>query len=135
MIHSKTYRITIVTKIDRPELRGTSYTPCAPGTRAVNTLWHSTHGAAVLEFDSIVAGSWDFASEFAETVRLVQIRYGKSPRTVRRTVSRTRNETRRIWIQRSLQVSAVRRAASRNDNPDWMFPLVWREPYVSDVSI
>lgn len=131
---SKPFRVSIVIKVDRPELRGSSYHPVPPGTRALCVEYHASQTDALRSFEAVLRGSHDFASEYAAAVQVDRMRSWCGPRTIRRRVERPREGTESAGdhTRRLLQVAAVRRVAARGGSqPDWMFPLVWRSPRVA----
>ena len=125
----KPFRVSIVVKVDRPELRGASYAPVAPGTRVLCVEYHATQTEAISSFEAVLRGTWDFSSEYAASVQVDRMRSDRGPRSIRRRVERAPRETERddVRARLLLQVAAVRRSAARGvRQPDWMFPLVWR---------
>lgn len=108
--NNKPYEVWFVLLVDRPELRGPSYTPVAPGTRFGQTERFATCGQAVRFHDRLLAGEYDFASEIVVKSQVVSYQGRKgSPRTVRRQVTRTRTETASDRARALLGVASARR--------------------------
>ena len=84
------YRVTIVTIVDRPDLRNATYAAVEPGSKVVARRDTWSRGEALALFDDAVRGAWDFGSEYVAAVEVWRMRDGRSPRTVRRRVERTR---------------------------------------------
>jgi hypothetical protein len=108
---TKSYRVTQVIVCDRPELRGETFHPVAPGHRTVYSVNYTTQTRAVREYEAILAGQNDFSTEYVARVDVVQLREGRSSRVVRRRVERTRVEPRRLEMLRNLARRCVQRGA------------------------
>jgi hypothetical protein len=84
------YEVRITTIVDAPERRGPSYRPVAPGTPIHITERFATQRRAVSFYNEIMAGEWDFGSEYVSRIQALKMRPNRSPRVVRRTHCRAR---------------------------------------------
>lgn len=117
-MNAKSYTVRIVTIVDRPALRGPTYTPVAAGTKVVEERVCS-FGAAVRVYEAALRGDYDFASEFVLKVEVIQKRTNASPRVVRKLVERRAVELSRegsIVNDPDLKITALAVAAHRRGN-------------------
>jgi hypothetical protein len=102
------YQIRFTLHLDRPELRGDSY-PNVPAGKQYQTWGHKTFNGAVGEFNAILKGCYDYASEYVSKVEVVRLHEGKSPTVVRKPVERKRvNESDHLAMIRTLAVGSKR---------------------------
>ena len=120
------YHVVSITTVDRPWLRDNTLPVVATGFRIVTTGRYQTQGAAVREFNRLVRGDDDFASEFVSSV-YVETATGHR-RTVRRRVERQRA---RDLSTRELRVQALACHAYRIGNTfrfltaEWDLEATW----------
>jgi hypothetical protein len=62
--------------VDHPELRGPSYQPVPAGHRVHTVMTCKTHKEAALLADGMIAGEWDFGSEYMTSVQAVARKAG-----------------------------------------------------------
>lgn len=82
------YHVISVTVVDRPWLRDTTYPVVPEGFKIITTGRFATQGAAVREFERLLGGRDDFASEYVSVVGVESWRSYR--RTIRRDVGRQR---------------------------------------------
>lgn len=89
-IRCSAYVVTVVTEVDRPDRRDSSFAPVAPGHRIADHHYFDNAGAARRFFEGVLAGELDFASEFVNTIRFcaydLRTDWTYSSRTVRKTI-------------------------------------------------
>lgn len=86
-----TYSVSFSTKIDRPELRGPSFSPVKVGTYVPTTITTTKFKSAVALFSSILNGEEDFSSEYVVHAQ-VWADGPKGRRTVRTLVHRSERD-------------------------------------------
>lgn len=113
---AKPFEVRYTLTVDRPELRGPSYSPIAAGTKVQFVDCFATQGAAVRRFEAMLRGEWDYPSEYVSSVdvvarprRLPPNTTWMRPRTVRRWVKRDRQESARQRARAMLQVASARK--------------------------
>lgn len=106
------YEVRFTLTVDRPELRDSTFAPVAPGTKSAQTWTYSTATAAAREFAEMVAGRWDFASEYISSVQVVQVCKSGLKRNFRPWTTRTRVESEIDRKRATLAVGAARRGRS-----------------------
>jgi hypothetical protein len=84
------YEVRWTLVVDHPEKRDESYPKVKPGTRLGQSKSYPTQKQAVAYAKELVAGDFDFASEYPTNVTVIQRFQGRSPRTVMKPVSRER---------------------------------------------
>jgi hypothetical protein len=84
------FNVRAVTVVDHPELRNDSYAPVKPGHVIVNNAKYTSRRAAVAFFQELLAGEWDFGSEYVRSVEVTEHfpHTFKPARTVRARVER-----------------------------------------------
>lgn len=55
-------------RVDRPDLRNSTYPTVEAGRRIDASFNVASHRAAIAAFNDVLAGAWDFASEYAVAV-------------------------------------------------------------------
>jgi hypothetical protein len=82
----KLYEVDLVIVVDRPDLRDESFThEVAPGHSSFTRWKFSTQREAVSMYEDILAGEYDFASEYVRWVQVFKIDpWGKKTRVVRK---------------------------------------------------
>ena len=83
------YVVECCINVDHPEYRDASFQR-RDKHRVVNRFEYRSQRAAVAEFNAILDGGSDFASEYVCWVEVFYVRPGKRARTVRRRVDRER---------------------------------------------
>ena len=91
------YRVILRTRVDRPDLRGSTFAPVKPGHVVVSQRDVWTLAEATSRYSEAIDGAWDFESEYLESAEVVRMSPGSSPRTVRRRVERNRAATGRVY--------------------------------------
>lgn len=84
------YQVEFLTRVDHPELRNSTLPVVAVDKALPTTLRYPTLQQAVVAFNELCRGEYDFASEYVERVRVVKLRPCASPRIVRKQVERSR---------------------------------------------
>lgn len=84
------YQVEFLTVVDRPELRSVTLPVVAVNKALPTILRYPTLRQAVIAFDEICRGEYDFASEYVEKVRIVKPQVNASARIVRKQVERMR---------------------------------------------
>lgn len=84
------YIVRIRTTVDAPERRGDSYPKVSPGHHCNWTMTFDKQRGAVALYRDVLAGEYDFGSEFVSLVVVLQMREQRSPRLVRRYRRRER---------------------------------------------
>jgi hypothetical protein len=84
------YEVRIVTKIDHPERRDSTFPQVQPGTCIPSRMVCSSHAAALSNLEAILRGDYDFASEYVKSVQVVAVDGLHPLRVVRRRIDRTR---------------------------------------------
>lgn len=105
------YEIRFTLTVDRPELRDSTFTPVAPGTKTAQTWTYTSQAGAAGEFAAMVEGRWDFASEYISSVQVVQICASGLRRNFRPWTTRTRNESEIERKRALLAVAGARRGS------------------------
>jgi len=117
---SPTYVLRYVTVVDRPYLRGSSYSPVAPGAVVVVRDRFTSQGAAVRAFDAILKGGYDFSSEYVRDVEVYTEQLNARSRTVRKKVDRRPLGERRaatpVYRDPELRITAIAAHASMKGN-------------------
>lgn len=80
------YRVRFTVTVDRPDKRDASFAPVRPGFATALEERYVRQGAAVRAYDAMLAGEWDFASEYVSRVAV----YAEGGRVVRRERRRPR---------------------------------------------
>jgi hypothetical protein len=81
----KFFYVRFTTTVDRPELRGPSFLTVAPGTKVPNEMYFPTQAGAVMMFESLMAGEYDFPGEYVSSASVEQRNsYGENRRSVRK---------------------------------------------------
>lgn len=113
------YEVRYTIHLDRPELRGETF-PKLPAGKLHFTWTYESYNAAVGEFNMMVKGEYDFASEYVSKVCVVRTHEGKSPTVVRKTVERKRaNESEWLRMMRTLAVG------SKKHNPHALWTVTY----------
>ncbi len=108
----KPFVLSFVLVVDRPTLRGPTYPVVAPGVRLAQTHSFATQGAAVRAFEGLLAGDYDYPSEYVAKCEVYKVNargYASGGRTVRKLVERARTETRFQYNMNTLKVGAATR--------------------------
>lgn len=84
------YEVQYCVHVDHPELRDESFSR-RDEHKSASSQRFETQGAAVCFFNEIVAGNWDYGSEYMCWVQVHEVRPGKAPRCVRKRVDRERS--------------------------------------------
>ena len=89
------YTVEMVLVVDRPDLRDASFAPVPAGTRVRQSWRYATQAAAVAEFERVLAGEYDFDSEYVARVWVLRHEnhlptnvQWRRPTTVRKDVER-----------------------------------------------
>ena len=78
------YEVRFTLVVDHPEKRDSSFKPVDPGSRFHQTWSYDGQADAARVGDSMLRGEWDFGSEYITSVQVLELRPGRSPRTVRK---------------------------------------------------
>lgn len=102
---AKPFYLEAAIKVDRPEMRGPTYTPVERGAILVYQERFAKQSDAVARFQQMLDGNWDFKSEYVKWVQVTKDLPTGGYRWVRRQVSRSRKPAQVVFFKKSAPVA------------------------------